>query len=102
MTEPELKPCPFCGKTPLIRIIKLHCDNLKCPIHYIHFTFEQWNTRHETPLQAAAPDLLSVLQQWSDGTNSDSIPNCFKGLDDAIAARDEVIAKFRTIEGSQP
>ena len=43
----ELKPCPFCGKTPYIseKGGVVCCSNLKCDIFSLHVSTKAWNTR---------------------------------------------------------
>lgn len=83
MTMPtELKQCPFCGETPsYIRNVPYECQciNDECGIRFRAIKIKHWNTRHETPLQAAAPDLLAALK--SIICHADSAINCYYDCD---------------------
>lgn len=60
MNKPELKPCPFCGKKPIIErwnsggsMYMVKCNNPDCPVpvngypagHNLDEVKEQWNRR---------------------------------------------------------
>lgn len=88
MTEPDLKPCPFCGGEvttgKLIHTIT-HVDNeVKCPIEGMGFTnVTLWNTR---PEPAGAETLQSRVDPW--------LEECFG----AEISRDKVERNHRFLE----
>ena len=45
-TEPDLLPCPFCGREPEIYPSGIvHCANVYCAAWYLNRPVEEWNTR---------------------------------------------------------
>jgi len=51
----ELKPCPFCGETPIQYLANeddgdfVRCNNIKCTIYFDRIPIAAWNTRPITP-----------------------------------------------------
>lgn len=54
MTQPKLKPCPFCGETPLLYLhmgyYRVECQNKECPSRLTasankNDIVNAWNTR---------------------------------------------------------
>lgn len=84
--ESKLKDCPFCGKPPVVSRHAIphtaYCGNEKCPLGssrliknglgesnygHKHMTFEVWNTRHTSLLEAALIKARWALEKIKDG-----------------------------------
>lgn len=60
MTEKELKPCPFCGRTP--GSVNLYAEDgyivhptNRCILSELRCSLEEWNTRKHTELVFGKP-----------------------------------------------
>ena len=63
MSEPKLKPCPFCGKIPTIEFYKnewygIACENEKCKIQ---------------PNTAWLKKRANVIREWNRRANDEQI-----------------------------
>jgi hypothetical protein len=83
MKNPELKPCPFCGKEALIQLdsdhhgdfFNLGCSDINCMAKWMFYTrdiedldksIEKWNTRiPEQRIREIFPKILEALENGS-------------------------------------
>lgn len=67
----ELKPCPFCGRQPIISADKrkVACINSKCHMDFAPYVFpHEWNTHTPSAIEKAAKGLVKFCEPWRMST----------------------------------
>jgi hypothetical protein len=64
----ELKPCPFCGKMPMIMGSDASCHHKDCPIRDIPIDVNKWNRRPPAPISEPAEGFeeSAMDKEWVD------------------------------------